>query len=188
VICEVDSDWLLGRGQKVADMLTPLGGTRRLAHAVLGLRNETVIPVYSGTRPTFEYRDWRFGTTVMGIRGSYFERWIPSDEKRTRFYLDRAYLHLYWQLRAQDDEKELLALHCDPNETDDAGPLRHAHYKRGPHIHVSASEYPLPHSHFALNATQLDEILSSAERLSEAFSSGVVLVRDQVLDVFEAQG
>jgi hypothetical protein len=112
VICEVDNDWFVGRGQRVADMLAPLVGPRRLAYAVLGRRIDTVIPVHSGTRPTFEYRDWRFDTTVSGIRGSYFERWIPSDEKRTRFYLDRAYLHLYWQLRAQDDERELLALHC----------------------------------------------------------------------------
>ena len=93
---------------------------------------------------------------------------------------------MYWKPKAADDEKELLALHCDPNEPDDADVLKHALYKRGPHIHVSASEQPLPHSHFALNAAHLREVLSSAEQLVQAMSKGIVLVRDQVLDIFDA--
>ncbi len=79
-------------------------------------------------------------------------------------------------------------MHCDPNEPDDSGLLKHAIYKRGPHIHVTAADQPLPHSHIALNVTQIDNVLSSFENLSAAFGSGVVMIRDQVLDVLDARG
>jgi len=186
VICEVDMAWLHGRGHEIGRMLSPLTGPRTTAHDIIASRSEVIIAAFSGLKPITDYRSWRFNTVTNGIHAGYFERWNSADEKRTRFYLDRAYLHLYWQPRALDDEKELLALHCDPNEPEDAGLLKHALYKRGPHIHVSASEQPLPHSHFALNADHLGDVLASAERLSRAVASGMVLVRDQVLDLYDS--
>jgi hypothetical protein len=189
VICQVEIDWIKGRSNEIATMLTPLTGTgpRRVASEPRNISGNIFIYAYSGLRPAVDYRDWRFKTITYGIRGSYFELWKPSDEKRHRYYLDRAYLSLYLQVKALDREKELLALHCDPNEPDDAGELKHALYKRGPHIHVSAAEDPLPHSHFALNAGNLNEVLKSAESLYQAMQSGMVLLRDQVLDVFDSR-
>lgn len=66
--------------------------------------------------------------------------------------------------------------------------MKHATYKRGPHIHVSAAQQPLPHSHLALNAMHIDDVLKSIDSLDTAVRSGVVLLRDQVLDVLDDFG
>lgn len=166
-------------------MLRPLAGKIRLVYAVVSYRSVVMIGVHSGARPEFGVADWRFSTMVRGIRGGYHERWIAVDEKRQRFYIERAYLHLYRRRADESDEAEIVAMHCDPNEPDDSGVLRHAVYKRGPHIHVTASEQPFPHSHIALNATELDDVLSSINSLHSAVTAGVVLLRDQVLDVLD---
>lgn len=187
MVCEIETELLTRRGEQICRLLRPLTGKGRLAYATVSRRFELLIVAYSGSRPDTAPTDWKFTTCVHGIRGSYHERWLPADEKRKRFYLDRAYLHLYRQPRLQDEEWELLALHCDPNEPDDVGLLTHAVYKRGPHIHVTAAEQPLPHSHFALNRSHLSDVLSSCESLSAAVQSGIIMIRDQVLDVLEAQ-
>jgi hypothetical protein len=147
-----------------------------------------MIGVHSGARPDIGVTDWRFSTVVRGIRAAYHERWIAVDEKRQRFYIERAYLHLYRRRRDESEESEIIAMHCDPNEPDDSGELNHAVYKRGPHIHVTASHQPFPHSHIALNATEIDNVLSSIVSLHNAVSAGVVLLRDQVLDVLDQYG
>lgn len=185
MFCEVDIGSLAERHQLIPKMLLPISGSNRVWSSSVSQGNEIMIGVHSGRKPDADVRDWRFTTPVLHIRGSYFERWIPGDEKRINYYLDRAYLHLYWRQDAADEETELLALHCDPNEPDDTGILKQATYKRGPHIHVSASEQPLPHSHFALNMGHLPEVLGSIESLSSAVGSGVTLLRDQVLDVID---
>jgi hypothetical protein len=108
---------------------------------------------------------------------------VPADQKRKRYCLERAYLHLYRRGPTEDDELEFLALHCDPNEPDDTGHLKHAVYKRGPHIHITAAPQPLCHSHFALNRSHLPDVLASVASLSAAVQSGVEMIRDQVLDI-----
>jgi hypothetical protein len=125
------------------------------------------------------------------MHGSYQERWCPVNEKRKRYYLERAYLHLYLttQIEGEAMEKELLLLHCDPNETDepvDWPGLRHSKYKRGPHLHISTAQQPIPHSHFALNACHLDSVLSSVESLTKAMEVAVQMLEDQVLRLYEA--
>lgn len=188
MICELEFDRLRGRGQQVLQMLQPVARTRRIAWSPAPQRNEFVIAVHSGTKPDTLPRDWRFTTPARRIRGSYWERWIPTNEKRTHYYLAQAYLHLYWRASAAEEERELLALHCDPNEPDDSGQMKHAIYKRGPHIHVMTASQPIPHSHFALNVGHLSDVLASIDSLSGAVSVAVTMIRDQVLDLFENQG
>jgi hypothetical protein len=166
-------------------MLIPIAGSRRVACAPTPQRNEFLIAVHSGTRPDTLPRDWRFTTPVSRLRGSYWERWVPTNEKRKRYYLEQAYLHLYWRASVANDEHEVLALHCDPNEPDDPGPLTQAIYKRGPHIHVMTASQPLPHSHFALSLGHLSAVLTSVDTLSEALASAIAMIRDQVVDVFD---
>jgi hypothetical protein len=185
VICELEFDSLRGRGPQISEMLRPLVGSRRVAFSTAPHRNEFIIAVHSGSRPDTLPREWRFTTPIRKIRGSYWERWAPSSEKRTRYYLEQAYLQLYRRDAVEDDEHELLALHCDPNEPDDSGEITHAIYKRGPHIHVMTAQQPLPHSHFALNMGHLSDVLDSVENLSDAISLAITMIRDQVLDIFE---
>jgi hypothetical protein len=186
--CEIDVDALCARGQEICTMLTPIAGAVRLAYALVPHRSEIMIGVHSGARPQFSVTDWRFSTVVRGIRAAYHERWVAVDEKRQRFYIERSYLHLYRRTDNEPDDAEIIAMHCDPNEPDDTGVLKHAVYKRGPHIHVTASEQPFPHSHIALNATEIDDVLSSISSLHNAVTAGVILLRDQVLDVLDQYG
>lgn len=186
--CEIEIDSLSARGHDLCEMLTPIAGKVRLAYRVVPYRSEIMIGIHSGRRPESAVTDWRFSTVVRGIRGAYHERWIAVDEKRQRFYIERAYLHLYRRRDDEADETEIMAMHCDPNEPDDSGVLNHAVYKRGPHIHVTVSEQPFPHSHIALNAMQLDTVLGSVGSLHSAVTAGVTLLRDQVLDVLDEYG
>lgn len=190
MVCELEVAKLSARGQRISEMLLPITGSPRLAYSLVPQRNEIVIAVHSGSRPVTDPREWRFTTPVLRMRGAYFERWVPNTEKRKDYHLLQAYLHLYWRERGEhrDQESEILALHCDPNEPNDEGLTNHARYKRGPHIHVVAARQPLPHAHFALNAGHLSEVLASLERLSAAVASGVNLIRDQVLDLYDAGG
>jgi hypothetical protein len=188
MICELELDNLRTRGPQISEMLQPLAGSRRIAFSTTPQRNHFMIAVHSGTRPDTLPRDWRFTTPIRKIRGSYWERCVPTNEKRINYYLQQAYLHLYWRPNINDDEYELLALPCHPNEPNDSGPMTQAVYKRGPHIHVMTATQPLPHSHFALNMGHLADVLSSIENLSAAVSFAVVMIRDQVLDLFEHHG
>ncbi len=117
------------------------------------------------------------------MRGSYFEQWLPVDERQKRYYIDSAYLHLYRRPEAigRAEEFEILGLHCDPNEP---GHTEHARYKQGPHLHVSTSEQPMPRSHIALNLGNLVETLGSIDQLSVAWQTAIKMLEDQVLDLY----
>lgn len=132
---------------------------------------------------TFQPYDlWRFRTYMEDLRASYYERWTPTDATKRRYALERGYLHVFQRFGSgrDADERQIFALHCDPNETN--GEV-HARYKRGPHIHVSAAGWPLKDAHIALNFSHLEEILSSLEQLSVAWSNAITLVAEQVLDL-----
>jgi hypothetical protein len=188
MVCELSADRLQGRRQEVPDMLLPITNSRRVGSSFDRQRDELLIGAHSGRKPDIGLRDWRFTTKIRRIRGSYWERWAPTTEKRRIYYLAQSYLQLYWRESAGDEESELVALHCDPNEADDTGVLRHAIYKRGPHIHVLTASQPLPHSHFALNLGNLPDILRSIDTLTGAVRFGINMIRDQVLDLFDAHG
>lgn len=188
MFCEIETDRLCARGQEICSMLVPLAGPSRLAYNIVPYRSQLMIGIHSGSRLDSNVADWRFSTIVRGIRAAYHERWIAVDERRQRFYLERAYLHLFRRRAHESEEAQIMALHCDPNEPDDSGLMKHATYKRGPHIHVSAAQQPFPHSHLVLNATQIHDVLSSIDSLHSAARSGIVLLRDQVLDILDHYG
>lgn len=192
--CELDFDTLLHRVNQVGRILDPLRGGkgRRLACKSVPSSNCITLVTFSGPDSVTELAgQWRFTTHVPLMHGSYQERWCPVNEKRKRYYLERAYLHLYLttQMEGEATEKEILALHCDPNEADeppDWTGVKHSKYKRGPHLHISTAEDPIPHSHFALNACHLESVLSSVESLTKAMGYAVQMLEDQVLRLYEA--
>lgn len=193
MICELASDALYGRANDVCSMLDPLLERKgpRIACRYVGGGGDVTLIAFSGPEPVTDSSElWRFRTHVPALRGAYHERWRPVNEKRKRYYLDRAYLHLYTRtyVQGQITEKELLLLHCDPNEpgvTTDSNELSHWKYKRGPHLHISVAEQPIPHSHFALNACHLNSILSSVASLSEALEVAIKMLEDQVLQLYK---
>jgi hypothetical protein len=197
MICKVEANLLFGRAMEVRKMLRPLvrgdSSCCRVNDRDKEGRQCVVLGSFSGSQPSSDFvRDWRFATPVAGLWGSYFERWIPADTKEKYYYLDRAYLHLYWLAGAQDvSEREILALHCDPNEPEEPANhpgLKHSRYKRGPHIHVSTAEQPMPHSHIALNLGHLPEVLASFENLTVAIRSAIQILNEQVIALYRAEG
>jgi hypothetical protein len=151
----------------------------------MSTRQAITFVVFSGAEPDRPIDEWRFTTFVPSLRAAYRERWVPTDERGKSYYLQQGYLHLFYQSGRGEDEEEVLALHCDPNESDDQP---HVLYKRGPHIHVVAAPQPLPHSHFALNLSSLDTVLSSIDNLHRAFSGAVLMLQEQVLHVYRDRG
>ena len=193
--CEVEAQVLYGRVADVREMVKPLVrgdcSCRRLNERDREGRPCIVLASFSGPQPPSDaFRDWRFATPATNLWGSYFERWVPVDAKARHYFLDRAYLHLYRRSRFDDAlDREILGLHCDPNEAVETashqGP-RHTRYKRGPHIHVSTAEQPIPHSHIALNLGHLSEVLGSFHSLSVALRSAIGMLNDQVIALYRA--
>jgi len=180
--CTIEASKLDKRGQEITKLLGPIAPKgQRLACWKRLLNRQVVFSAYLGPQPTDAEPDlWRFATKISRIRASYHERWLQTDFRQQAFYLERAYLHLY--LRSNlNDEREILALHCDPNE---AQTERHFLYKVGPHVHMSTAMNPLQHSHVALNNSNLPEVLSSVPNLTAALKSAIAMVEDQVLNFF----
>jgi hypothetical protein len=179
--CNIKEKDLIGRGDEICKLIKPLVGSRRVAFHRFTSRRRVVFGTFSGPTPDVPVDEWRFATFVPSIRGAYRELWTPSDDSAKRYYLEQAYLHLYEQLSVVETERQFLALHSDPNESPKSP---HAKYKQGPHVHVVTAPQPLPHSHFALNLGDLAGVLSSLDRLHTAFSTAVLMLKEQVLDVY----
>jgi hypothetical protein len=191
-VVELSINTLFTRSDAIRSMLTPLVRSNRIATSRRSYLGNVTFGAYSGTEPITEaVGDWRFTTFVPSIRGAYHERWTPFDEKKKRYQLERAYLHLYRRKTAPSSQEiEIVALHCDPNEPDEPDGyqgVKHARYKRGPHIHVTAADQPIPHSHLALNLSDLSEVLRSFDNLEGAFQNAIRLLEEQVLDIYRLQ-
>jgi hypothetical protein len=126
-----------------------------------------------------EWRDWHFRSKNQGLVCTYYEIWNTVDRKS--FALEQACFGLI-ENPTFGEKKELVGLHCDPSDTGE-----HSDFKRGPHIHVYASEQPFPHSHFALNYHQLNEVLRSPNDLFKALESGLAMIEKQVLDLLREE-
>lgn len=175
------SDELRSRGQRVQRMLRPMsqqasGPAYQLRLADRGVQ---VLSAYDGTRPTSEFRQWRFRTKAAGLVAMYFEIWQPRDGRGVEFSLARAYLQLY-ELVGPGQEKEILALHCDPDETGDEV-ARIGRYKQGPHLHFVVAGDPFAKAHIALADGQLAEVLRSAASLTESLEGCVRLIQAELL-------
>jgi hypothetical protein len=180
--CTIEASKLDKRGQEIAKLLGPIiPKGQRLACRKRLLSRYVVLSAYLGSQPTEGEPDlWRFTTKIPSIRASYHERWLQTDFRQEDFYLERAYLHLYIR-RDINNEDEIFALHCDPNEVQSE---RHYLYKAGPHVHMTTAMDPLKHSHIALNNSNLTEVLSSVPNLTAALKTAIAMVDDQVLSFF----
>jgi hypothetical protein len=138
---------------------------------------------------TGRYDDMRFRTVIPSLRAMYYERWYRIDKGKGKFYyLDRAYLHIYMIEPALAEEKEFCLLHCDPNEPDNAA---HAKYKQSLHLHIECTDsscsphcHIWPHAHIALNTGYLNHVLRDVNSLTQAIEEAVLMLREEVLDLF----
>lgn len=179
-IIQMEIGDLGSRGNKIQAVLRPISHQKQgPAWEPRSSSREYIIATYDGTRPTAEYRDWRFSTFVRNFRAMYFEIWKRSKDYEAYWYLDRAYLSIYQII--DRSESEFLCLHCDPNIANDAKEK----YKKGPHLHIKAAAEPFPHAHIALNLGHLDTVLTSIDTLSEAMKSAISMLKEEVLDILQ---
>lgn len=175
----ISSRHLRSRGGQIRRLLRPLvrdpGGPA--FKTVYWRPGEVVVAAHDGSAVGKQYREWSFATFVHDVRGTYFEKWNQDDNDS--WGLHRAYLSLLRIDRMRQSQKELLALHCDPREPDEAP---HSIYKRGPHLHVQDASDPIPHAHIALNIGHLEQVLSSVDSLSTAMNLAVRMLKEEILD------
>lgn len=175
---QLGRELLASRGNDVRRMLSQIalvpGGPAWTNKIMPG--GELVLGVHDEARPEGPIRQWRFSTTTYRIRANYYESWLPLPGQTNISYLERAYLTLY-KVQGPAEETELLALHCDPEEPDSETAV----YKRGPHFHVTAAQDPIPRAHIALSLGHINEVLESADSLTQSLQESIGMIRDEVL-------
>jgi len=124
-----------------------------------------------------DIRDWRFSTAIKDIKCSYFELWTPIE--KGDYFLYRAYFHVY----KNENEKEYVLLHTDPNEeTFEEGGYEYYKYKQSPHMHISIAEQPFPHAHIPLDNVDIDNVLSSIQNLDKSMMAHIEMISREIID------
>lgn len=140
------------------------------------VRGNIIISVSDGREGGTNFVDWRFKTYVDDIKASYYESW--NAHSMGRYYLERAYFHLYKMDVSAQVEKEYILLHCDASEPDGSP---HSKYKQSPHLHFESAPQPLPKAHIALYNGGTSEVLKSLDTFNLALNDCIGLLDSQVL-------
>jgi len=167
---EINVNQLYSRVNFVRDLLIPLReqnlpvacGISR--HQFCGCK---VIAAHDGAPNNINFTEMYFKTFATDISGQYYELWKPIDQQE-KLCLDRAYLNISLVNRSTHKYDKLVSIHCDPYEENNN---KSCLYKRGPHLHVQKADHPIPKCHFPLNFSELDNILSSIDNITEALKN-----------------
>ena len=135
-----------------------------------------ILGLSDASQPGSVFRDWRFKTTSPVIEGNYHEIW--SDLGKGKYFMNRSYLHLFFQDRSELVEKEYVLLHCDASEPNDS---EHSIYKQSPHIHIEMARDPIPKAHFALYNGRILEVLKNLESFDVALKESIEMIDSQVI-------
>ena len=177
--------------EEPVESLTSNRGTE-IKHLLSDIINEEIncIPVSRGGKIIFalnrnfesglDFDNWRFRSIRENYELSYSEVWEKS--RSNYYYLTTIKLHVYSQNENSNSTEysDFVFLHCEPN-TDLVAP--HSVYKRSPHLHIRCALQPIPHSHLALNLSNLDQILQSKITLDEALKHSIKLIKEQILSL-----
>ncbi len=176
ILSEAD---LSKRSTAIRKVLSTLAPERQAPAVARALNGSTyTLAAFQGSKPDDHFRDWRFKSLNALYRAGFFEVWVPYTESKWK--LEKCYLHLYETIRRPDpEEKEYLALHCDPQLYKLGAKFQ---YKCGPHIHPKAAHGPLSGAHIALNASNLNTIFASFDSLWTAFESAVIMIKKEILE------
>ena len=122
------------------------------------------------------------------ISFQYYEVWQP--QRGTKYAVPiKTYLHLYETRSSLEDPIEIACVHADPCETpkdpDSEWDRRKCNHKKGPHIHIAASDDPLPHCHFPLYLPQLPTVLASVQNLTDAMAEAIELLCHEIADAYQ---
>jgi len=181
---EININQLHNRVNFVRDLLTPLREQNLPVACCISrhqFRSCKVIAAHDGLPNNINFSEMYFKTFAADISGQYYELWKPIDQQE-KLRLDRAYLNIFIVNRNTHKYDKLIAIHCDPYEENNELSCL---YKRGPHLHVQKAEHPIPKCHFPLNLTDLDNVLSSINNITEALKNAIKIVQDEVLKRYQ---
>lgn len=88
----------------------------------------------------------RVPTKIQGIYLNYYEIW-SRNAAGDQYKLNKAHLHVHRKRTREDEDKQILCLHCDLLAIP---PSAEMDYRRGPHLHVMGAIPNIDRSHIAL--------------------------------------
>jgi hypothetical protein len=168
--------------QRLLKPLRPDGRDVGCACYPLPARSRVIVAARDGGFGPESYRDFRFASRVHNVLCNYFEEWKSSMS--TSFVLQQANLSIHLMDRSAHTSTEIIAIHAEPSHIG-SGPQ--AEFKRGPHVHVTWSQDPIPRCHFPLNYGHLKDVLSSLDSLTDAIKAAVKIASLEVLSRFDAR-
>lgn len=164
------------RPERVRDAIKALSRNGDLACSIAlkAFGDTKILAAHDGRRPDDSPRNWRFQTTLDGIKASYLERWRLLDG---RAYEARFESYAFALFRGSE---EVFAIHAEPfNTATDHKRL----YKAGPHVHLSCSPPELAKMHLPLCLQNVEQVINDLDRFDAARNLGIQVVRE---DVFSA--
>lgn len=176
---------LTRRAQEVGKLLRPFSGGRPIPCTVYnsqvrcGLVPGKAIAAHSGNVTNTPYRDWLFPTLCPSLVCRYHELWRLG--KKNRLILHQANLTLLKRNSETHGLDGILCVHCEPLL---AGSQHTDNYKRGPHLHVTNAQDPIPGCHFLLTVVGANDRFSSMRKLNKALISAFSLIANEVVPKF----
>jgi len=136
------------------------------------------IAIHGGGHKDSSYENWRVSLSEQQVSLCYYEIWEYQKVKHRGicYVLNRAYLHLYL-LHPSENEKDLIFLHCDPQEPEGA---EHYRFKVAPHVHFGIAGNPWKIAHIPLCDGWQDKALQSVDTLDEALKRGMEFIVNQI--------
>jgi hypothetical protein len=169
----ISSRELQSRPNSIRELLKPIAGHSIAAHRDTTDPKSITYGVLNGSKTTNAVRDWRFKTKNNELRGNYVEKWSQINNGFTLLF---SYLSILQGQR--DHEKEIFALHCDPNESIHS---KFYKYKSGPHMHIITEDQRISNAHIALNIANHSEIIESYEKLQKAISDAIQMISSEFI-------
>lgn len=157
------------RALDIKSLLEPIGGSRIAAHQIEPTPNSITFGVLNGSKTTSASKDWIFKTRNEDLVGNYREKW---NRKENNYSLCFVYLTIH----DKESKKEILALHCDPEEPINS---KYFKYKCGPHMHVAGTR--ISDAHIALNLSNHSEVISSYDSLTKALKDAIQMISDEMI-------
>ncbi len=156
------------------------GGGRQQVPATIVTDRGAIIVVANESTAEPSYRDWLFKTSKDGVWAHYSEEWVPVSSKANEWFLKQSALHLY-SVPTPRSRSEIFAVHCEPSHRGDA--LSDV-FKRGPHIHATASDSRLAHAHIPLQLVGSDQIIASQDAHTEFVKCAMDLLDEEIIPRF----
>lgn len=192
-------DELSKRGTIVQGMLAAITPNHGPAFEQRTSSTTFKIGTHNGSRTGSQVSDWYFNTSYRGILAQYYEYWEKFDDNgEESWFLERAYFHICRANEARGKPDEIVLLHCDPSFDPSDGVLpgsdalkrrtKQAPYKTSLHLHIVEAKAPFPHAHIALHLGFANQVMESIDSLSNAVTTAIGMLQDEILDEMDVVG